>query len=470
MIWEIDLVYFFKNNNIHKLKQEIYIVIIDRFSRYCLLCENVTNNQTASNFINIFKKLLTKNPNHPHILHSDFGTQFSSKAWQEFAMELKINYNINLSLSNKKAYNTYAVNIFMNSCRSNYWNKYALILTKNSSTEDINFLVNKSIKEYNNSRLNMFNKFTKSIKTNNTPFSIYNDLSFNNITPILVEKAKYPYKTEQKYIDLIIYSIKNNLKLDYIPYHPLKIDFRKIAEDVLINLNKLKKSNNLEKKYKIKKQKRDIIEMSTIYNILSLKDIYITKSNCINKLKNHRVIQLKIGIILLYLTGCRVGEVEQITFKAINNLLKNGYISILVPKDKTTREIPIKNTKLLLNLDFLYKELINLYKSTNVYFDETSPIFHKLKSYKSFYIVESAKYGYLKNLINAFLTNYMICNNIQKAWSTHSFRHTVITKLIDKQGIINTKLFIGHKDTKTTELYYHAKKTNKILIESAKLL
>lgn len=52
-------------------------------------------------------------------------------------------------------------------------------------------------------------------------------------------------------------------------------------------------------------------------------------------------------------------------------------------------------------------ELISLYKFLNTYFSENSSIFHKLKSHKTFYTVEIAKYRYLKNLINGFLINYM---------------------------------------------------------------
>jgi len=168
------------------------------------------------------------------------------------------------------------------------------------------------------------------------------------------------------------------------------------------------------KKYTIKKQKRDIIEKKEILSILELKDVYVTKSNKINKLKDYRVLQLKIGIIVLYLTGCRIGEVEQFTFKTVNQILKKGFISIIAPKDKTTREIHIKNTQFLLKLDTFYTELINLYTHTNVYFNQNSPMFHKLKSHKTFYTVEFAKYGYLKNLINDFFKNYTTSHNISK--------------------------------------------------------
>lgn len=469
IIWEIDLVYFFKNNNTHNLKQEVYLVLLDRFSRYCLFCKNVTNSQTSENFIKIVQIFLETCEQTPYILHSDFGTQFSSKLWQNFSNELKNTYNINLSISGKKAFNTYGINIFMNSCRSNYWNKFSLNLGKSSSTKDIDLIVQKSIKLYNNSKLNIFNKSTKAIKTNNTPKSIYQDKAFNYITPILTAKVKYPYKPEQKYIELIVNYMKNNLNivsienLDYT-------DYVNIAKSALTSINILKNYNSIAKKYTIKKQKRDIIEKKEILNILELKDVYVTKSNKINKLMDYRILQLKIGIIVLYLTGCRIGEVEQFTFKTINQILKKGFISVIAPKDKTTREIHIKNTQFLLKLDTFYTELINLYTHTNVYFNQNSPMFHKLKSHKTFYTVEFAKYGYLKNLINDFFKNYTTSHNISKVWSTHSFRHTVITKLIDKQGIINTKIFIGHKDTKTTELYYHAKNNNKVLLQSAELL
>jgi len=78
----------------------------------------------------------------------------------------------------------------------------------------------------------------------------------------------------------------------------------------------------------------------------------------------------------------------------------------------------------------------------------------------------------MRNYVNhmfeyLILTEYSDSN---PAWSTHSFRYTVITRLINKLGIEKTSTFIGHKCINTTQLYYKKKNENKILKEAANLL
>ena len=57
-----------------------------------------------------------------------------------------------------------------------------------------------------------------------------------------------------------------------------------------------------------------------------------------------------------------------------------------------------------------------------------------------------------------------------KAWSTHSFRHTVITGLIEKAGIEKTSVFIGHKSILTTQLYDKSKNSTQLINKLAALI
>lgn len=113
IIWEIDIVYFPKHNNINNLKINVFFVVVDSFSKYCIYGTNVTSNQTAQYFKEIIFNLLEKSINKSLIIHSDNGTQFSSNLWYEFSLFLNNWYNTKLLVSNTKAYNTYAINFLL---------------------------------------------------------------------------------------------------------------------------------------------------------------------------------------------------------------------------------------------------------------------------------------------------------------------------------------------------------------------
>ena len=76
----------------------------------------------------------------------------------------------------------------------------------------------------------------------------------------------------------------------------------------------------------------------------------------------------------------------------------------------------------------------------------------------------------LKNRLNGMLAWYMIQQGLDKAWSSHSFRHTIITQLIKAHGIEKTAKFIGHKTVATTQLYDKAKESTKLLKDMAQTI
>lgn len=460
LVWEVDLLYYPKRNSQLGLKQQVYFLIVDCFSKYCLAIWNVTSNQTAINFktlILIFlEEHLTKFNRQPKIIHSDYGIQFSSKLWSDFNQELEYK-DIKLSLANKKAYNTYAINYFTLICRMQYLN---LLQQNFKNTEDIDSAMFSSIKRYNNEYIGLFNTSAK---------KLYFNMQLAKAKNIITNNVNFSYKAEHKYIDYIKETLIKNKELELETYH---MENRILDSSVfnivpLINIAKVKKVtiNIIPRKVRT-----TILEKNLLY-MLNIEEMFFIKNHKIYEADLKRKLQIKIGILLLFLTGCRISEISGLTFYDIEVLLKEGSLRIWINKDLKTRVIYLRNKKLLNLLDKFYYNLKNYCLTSDIFVNfKENHIFFKLKKINGTTIAHNINTTHtMKETINSFL-NYLLLSIPEfknQVWSTHSFRHSLITKLINKFGIEKTSEFIGHKHIATTQLYYHKESNTKLLKELA---
>jgi len=455
LIWEIDLFYFPKKNENISIKRQAYLSIIDSFSRYCIHVSNVTDDQSAKNIIKVLSEILKTN-NQPKIIHTDYGIQFSSKIWYEYSLQIKHEYDTLISLGNVKQYNTYATNYCIKYCRQHYLYKPNTTI---DTIADADKLIKTSIDSYNNGIKPMFD---------DTPYNVYTNETLKLAELAMSNQVKVPYKEEQIYVLRILELLKEKkLTEETIK----KLDYSKLEVFTTKFKQNLIKSNLLVKKCEvIPKRKRDLILEPDLLHILDLDEIFLIKCNIVYTAKPWIFIQIKICILLLYVTGCRISEVTTFTFKDISLILKEGCVRIWVSKDKVQRTVYISNKKFLRRLDIYFNSLKAYCIDNNIVYDYNSYIFFKLKRINNVLVaVNSAPVSTMKEIVNNCL-KYITATEksaLNKAWSTHSFRHSVITKLIEKKGIEKTSEFIGHKHIITTQLYHKKFNKHKVLKELA---
>ncbi len=176
---------------------------------------------------------------------------------------------------------------------------------------------------------------------------------------------------------------------------------------------------------------------------LSYKEInQIIKKFEINNDKNYRNY---IILITLFYTGMRSSELINLKYK--NIIERNGEYVLKLEKTKSGKEQykPL-HKKCHIKLMEYKKYLINLFLIDK-------------EEIENYYIISS---NYLKNKKMTYNNLYTIILNlgklINKKISPHNIRHTVATELsINGADILEIRDFLGHADSKVTEVYINAK-------------
>lgn len=159
--------------------------------------------------------------------------------------------------------------------------------------------------------------------------------------------------------------------------------------------------------------------------------INYTRGN--EKIKANTKMNLMRTFTILYYTGMRLNEIQDLRIKNIKELINQGTTKFITTKTNSER-------KLYLTADFK-KDLKDLF---NINEPDTNRIIHKA--------------GYQNTKINniAFISqvNKAIKEILGEGYTSHSFRQGLITEMGSKS--INTKIiskFIGHSSIKTTMRY-----------------
>ena len=140
---------------------------------------------------------------------------------------------------------------------------------------------------------------------------------------------------------------------------------------------------------------------------------------------------------ILYYTGLRLNELQEMRLHHIKDLITLGCTKLVLPKTKSER-------KLFAGKEFI-KELKRLFK-----FDSDTDLGRRVIAKGS---VSSGKAG-INHDVFIKQVNSKLKEILGSGYTSHSFRQGLITEMGSKQ--INTKIiskFIGHSDVKTTMRY-----------------
>ena len=187
-------------------------------------------------------------------------------------------------------------------------------------------------------------------------------------------------------------------------------------------------SKKLDEKKEIKRIKENITEveykklMSFIRGNENLR--FNTKQNLLRT------------FTILFFTGLRLNEVQELKIKDIKNLLQDGNVKIDISKTSTQRKLYLTNS--------FQKELVKLFDFKNE-LDE-----NRIISKGS----DKNKRTSINNIVFIQQVNKTIKEILGEGYSSHSFRQGLITEMGSKS--INIKIisqFVGHKNVSTTMGY-----------------
>jgi integrase/recombinase XerD len=139
---------------------------------------------------------------------------------------------------------------------------------------------------------------------------------------------------------------------------------------------------------------------------------------------------------ILFFTGLRLNEVQELKIIDIKNLLKNGNVKIDISKTSTQRKLYLTNS--------FQKELLKLFDFKNELDDS------KIISKGS----DKNKKTSINKIVFIQQVNKTIKEILGEGFSSHSFRQGLITEMGSKS--INIKIisqFVGHKNISTTMGY-----------------
>lgn len=187
-------------------------------------------------------------------------------------------------------------------------------------------------------------------------------------------------------------------------------------------------SKKVDEKKEIKRIKENITEVE--YKKL----ISFIRGN--ETLRENTKLNLLRTFTILFFTGLRLNEVQELKIKDIKNLLQDGNVKIDISKTSTQRKLYLTNS--------FQKELVKLFDFKNE-LDE-----NRIISKGS----DKNKRTSINNIVFIQQVNKTIKEILGEGYSSHSFRQGLITEMGSKS--INIKIisqFVGHKNVSTTMGY-----------------
>ena len=187
-------------------------------------------------------------------------------------------------------------------------------------------------------------------------------------------------------------------------------------------------SKKVDEKKEIKRIKENITEVE--YKKL----ISFIRGN--ETLRENTKLNLLRTFTILFFTGLRLNEVQELKIKDIKNLLQDGNVKIDISKTSTQRKLYLTNS--------FQKELVKLFDFKNE-LDE-----NRIISKGS----DKNKRTSINNIVFIQQVNKTIKEILGEGYSSHSFRQGLITEMGSKS--INIKIisqFVGHKNISTTMGY-----------------
>lgn len=187
-------------------------------------------------------------------------------------------------------------------------------------------------------------------------------------------------------------------------------------------------SKKLDEKKEIKRIKENITEVEYKKLMSFIRGNEILRENTKQNLLR--------TFTILFFTGLRLNEVQELKIKDIKNLLQDGNVKIDISKTSTQRKLYLSNA--------FQKELVKLFDLKNEN-DENKIITKGANKNKTTSI---------NNIVFIQQVNKVIKDILGEGFSSHSFRQGLITEMGSKS--INIKIisqFVGHKNVSTTMGY-----------------
>ncbi|CAM3936040.1 tyrosine-type recombinase/integrase [Arcobacter cloacae] len=187
-------------------------------------------------------------------------------------------------------------------------------------------------------------------------------------------------------------------------------------------------SKKVDEKKEIKRIKENITEVE--YKKL----MSFIRGN--ETLRENTKLNLLRTFTILFFTGLRLNEVQELKIKDIKNLLQDGNVKIDISKTSTQRKLYLTNS--------FQKELVKLFDFKNE--DDENKIISKGS--------DKNKRTPINNIVFIQQVNKTIKEILGEGYSSHSFRQGLITEMGSKS--INIKIisqFVGHKNVSTTMGY-----------------
>ena len=153
-------------------------------------------------------------------------------------------------------------------------------------------------------------------------------------------------------------------------------------------------------------------------------------------LRNNTKLNLLRTFTILFFTGLRLNEVQELKIINIKNLIENKNVKIDISKTSTQRKLYLTNS--------FQKELLKLFDFKNELDD------NKIISKGS----DKNKKTSINKIVFIQQVNKTIKEILGEGFSSHSFRQGLITEMGSKS--INIKIisqFVGHKNVSTTMGY-----------------
>ena len=482
IVWAAD----FSTLELKNDKNKLHIFLcIDLHTNYILARSTSLKTISSAGTIRVFKKLVKDTfpfhpegkPDIPVIIHTDRGTQFTSKSYKNFLdqyqnfiepsmsrkrtpkdnavmerfvrtfkehringikiqdqLDAELYYDPNFS-SFKKIINQYvkSLNETVNKKTSPDTPKIAYEKVQNASRVMYPPIYTKAFSEVfgNDPRIVHIEKYKQENKDTN-----------NYLADIAATQAeltdKTPFDTEEQ--NLVVNRIANQLSQIYTliqsnpqltkqyvenALEPIKEVIEEIDRKVDILLPKEKKDRTVQKL-------RDPIDQE-------LFPIFLSNAGSASTRKKELIeAQLRICYTLLYHIGLRVNELRVITLQEILEAMETSQITLITYKTKQSH-IYILSKQAIRDLRKRQEDFETVfYKNNYKYlFGKDEPIHEKS----------------LIRLINKDLKNTCHRHNISFNVKSHSFRIHVISSLLKRTNVQDAANIIGHNDIRSTLKY-----------------
>ena len=476
-VWVADITSFELDEN-----KKVYVFLcIDIFSNKILVSifktKTITSNDIVKKLQELVDKRLPIRPRREVILHTDRGSQFTSKAYNEFILSQEGFICPSMSRANTPKDNAVAER-FMRTFKEHKINNKTFQQELFHQIE-----INSRFRGYRR----IFNLYVKDLglksNTKSKTMSPERHDTDAQVASMLMTEPNYSkafsevygtdfrrehidqYKSESLGVTSILdeIAIKRAELVDKTPFDDYESNLaiqviddrlksiyglilknpeltRQYVEEAILPVQDMLES--MDEKLNIllpkRKKERNILPLRDPVSA-ELFDIFITAAGSTAKYKQDlKCAQLRIAYTILFYTGLRVNEIRFFQEKDIQDAIKTSQFSVIHYKQREP------------HIHVISDSAVETLKKLKQYYEI---IFVKYKYKYLFGKKEPVAEKHLIRMINNDLKHTCKINQIPYNIKSHSFRINMISKLLQNTSVQNAADIIGHKDIQSTMAY-----------------